>query len=46
MSSLFDAATKAFVKQRRKILSKKIYDRAVVMSEGRKFFGEWLVIEF
>jgi len=21
-------------------------DRAVVMSEGRKFFGEWLVIEF
>ena len=21
-------------------------DRAVVMSEGRKFFGEWLVIEY
>ena len=27
MSSLFNAVTKAFVKQRRKMLSKKIYDR-------------------
>ena len=26
MSSLFNAVTKAFVKQRRKMLSKKIYD--------------------